>query len=253
MIHYLGNLEKSIKMFGYLFSDIHIRRWNEDNSEKQDICVPIEFGGKERMFFLLNNRMKNENIKLENVFPRLGYNVKDILYDSSRMLNKDIKISSSYTDKDEIDYLEVEYNRVPVNVKFELLICAVRKSDLFMILEQIIPWFKPSLTIRANLNPYVGDDNVSIPIVYESALFKDFNNEAPFSNNEDQVQIYTMNFNVKTYLYCLNNEDDNGNYPGSSGLGKAIREIELGSVNYDDSRIVTDNSLYTIKYPIIEN
>lgn len=249
MIHYLGNLEKTIDIFGYLFSDIHIRRWNENKSSKQDIHIPIEFGGKERMFYILNNKMKNEKIKIENVFPRLAYNVKDIAYDNERMLNKDIFISSTYTDGNENDYLEVEYNRVPVNVKFELLVCAVRKSDLFMILEQIIPWFKPSLTIRANLNPYVGDDKVSIPIIYESASFKDFNDEAPFSGHNDQVQIYTLNFIVKTWLYCLNKEDSDGSYPGNSGLGKAIKQIELGNVDYKDIRPVTDDSLYTIKYP----
>ena len=133
MIHYLGSFEKTIDIFGYLFSDIHIRRWINDNGTKfkKDIQVPIEFSGKERMFYLLMNKMKDENIKLDTVFPRMGYTISDIQYDSSRMLNRNqlishtidesgievfdglIKITSASVEKYGVDWLE-KHN---INVK----------------------------------------------------------------------------------------------------------------------------------------
>lgn len=248
MIHYLHTLETTVDIFGYIFSDIHIRRWNSDKTEKKDIYVPIEFTGKERMFYLLNNKMKDENIKINSVFPRMGYSISDIFYDSSRMLNRDIIISDNYSNTTG-DYIETEANRLPYNVKFDLDIAATHKTDLFMILEQILPWFRPSYVIQAKLNPYVGDSNVSIPIVLENAIYNDFNQEAPFSDTENKLYMFTLRFNVKTWLYSLNNEDNNGGYPSDSGIGKAIKEIELGTCNWNDSRPVTDDSLYTIHYP----
>lgn len=245
MKKYLGSFEKTIDIFGYLFSDIHIRRWINNKSEKQDIYVPIEFAGKERMFYLLNNKMKEDNIKFENVFPRMGYSITNITYDSSRMLNKHLTISAPIDESG----MEVELNRVPYNVKFRLDIASTHKSDLFQILEQILTWFKPSLCLKANLNPYVGDDKVDIPIILEQNEYNDFNEEAPFSNTPDKLYMHTLQFNMKTWLYCLNHEGNDGSYPDDNGLGKTIKEIELGITKFKDNRAVTDDSLYTVHYP----
>lgn len=250
MIHYLGSFEKTIDIFGYLFSDIHIRRWINDGESKykKDIQVPIEFSGKERMFYLLMNKMKDENIKLDTVFPRMGYTISDIQYDSSRMLNRNQLITHTIDENG----IEVELNRVPYNVKFTLDIATVHKSDMFKILEQILPWFRPSLILKANLNPYIGDDKVDVPVVLESAQFNDFNENAPFSGTPDKPITYALNFVMKTWLYSLNSESDiDGSYPdiNGGGLGKVIKEIELGVTGWDDSRKVTDDSLYTIHYP----
>lgn len=245
MIHYLESFSKTVDIFGYIFSDIHIRRWTENKTKKQDIYVPIEFAGKERMFYLLNNKMKDENLKVESVYPRMGYSIADIFYDSSRMLNKNLLISSTYDENG----IEVELNRVPYNVKFRLDIATTHKSDLFQIMEQILPWFKPSLTLKANLNPYVGDDKVDIPIVLENSTYNDFNEDAPFSNTPDKLYTYSLMFNMKTWLYCMNHEGNDGSYPDINGIGKTIKEIELGITSFKDTRPVTDDSLYTTHYP----
>ena len=199
------------------------------------------------MFYILNNKMKNENIKLECVFPRLAYSMTDILYDSSRMTNRNLLISHHIDENG----IELELNRVPYNVKFRLDIATVHKSDMFKIIEQILPWFRPSLILKANLNPYIGDDKVDVPIVLENTQFDDFNEEAPFSGSQDKLITYGLNFVMKTWLYSLNNESDiDGSYPDiNGGLGKTIKEIELGTVGWNDTRVVTDDSLYTIHYP----
>ncbi|MBO7042963.1 tail sheath stabilizer and completion protein [bacterium] len=248
MIHSLDSFAKTIDIFGYLFSNIHIRRWIEDNGTKykKDIKVPIEFTGKERMFYLLNNKMKEENIKLDSVFPRMSYTMKDIAYDASRMTNRNWIISVPYGESG----AEVELNRVPYNVKFDLDIAATHKSDLFKILEQILPWFRPSLILKANLNPFIGDDKVDVPVVLDSTNFEDFNQEAPFSETPDKLITFGLSFTMKTWLYKLNDEDNDGNYPDiDTGLGKVIKEIELGVTGWNDKREVTDDSLYYIHYP----
>lgn len=245
MIHYLSSFEKSIDIFGYLFSNIHIRRWDSEKTNKQDIYVPIEFNSKERMFYLINNKMKNDNIKIDSVFPRMGYTMTGFQYDGQRMLNRSIQIKNNYGE----NYIEVEDNRIPYILTFDLNIASTHKSDLFQIIEQILPWFRPSITIKANLNPYIGDDKTDVHVVLKTNSYTDQNNETPFSEKPDGLYIETLTFDMKTWLYSLNNEGNDGSYPDNQTIGNTIKEIELGATNWRDSRPVTDDSLYNIHYP----
>lgn len=245
MIHYLSSIEKTIDIFGYLFSNIKIRRWNTAKTDKQDILIPIEFNSKERMFYLLNTKVKENNIKIDSVFPRMTYSIKNIEYDNIRMLNRDIFL----TQLQQNGRAEIEQNRIPYNIPFTLSIAATHKSDLFMILEQILPWFAPDLNLICNLNPYIGDDKVSVPILLQNGTFSDNNQDTPFSNTESKLYFYDMEFLVKTWLYCTNNEGNDGSYPDSSSIGKTIENIKLGTIDWNNSKPVTDDSLYPIIYP----
>lgn len=250
MIYYNKSIEKSVKLFGFLFSDIHIRRWMSDKSKKKDLLVPLRYMDKQRMYYLINNKMIDLNAnKIDSVYPLMAYSISDIYYDSSRQLNPQfIRTNNYYDSKIKKDIPESEYMAVPYNIKFTLTIASIQRSDLFQILEQILVWFQPSLSIRANMNPFIGDDKISIPIKLDSTQFNDFNNTAPFSETEDKPLEYNLNFIMKTYLYRMNLEDEQGNYPGG-GLGKPIKEIEAGVTFFDDKRPVTDDSLYTIHIP----
>lgn len=250
MIHYEKILEKYIQVFGYLFSNIHIRRWKSDKSEKQDLLVPITYMDKQRMYYLLN--LKNADLasaKINSVYPRLAYSLKGVDYDANRQLNPTFMMTNNYySELYNKDVTEIEVNKVPYNFKFDLTMVSMFRSDLFQIMEQILPWFTPSLTINMNVNPYIDTDSISIPIYLSSNTFTDFNNEAAFSETEDKPIEYTLSFLMKGYLYNFNDEDTDGTYPGSSLL-KTIREIEAGTTTMDDPRPVTDDSLYTWHIP----
>lgn len=217
-------------------------------SEKQDLLVPIEYMDKQRMFYLLNTKLTDaDSPKIESVYPRMAYSISDISYDPSRQLNPTYIMSHNYYDGNK-DITEVEVNRVPYNISFNLHLVSIHRSDLFQMMEQILPWFTPSLSVRANINPYIGDDNISVPILLSATNFEDFNNEAPFSDQPDKPITMTLSFVMKTFLYVLNDEDIDGSYPGNS-IGKTIKEIEAGVTFTDDKRPVTDDSLYTIHIP----
>ena len=227
----LNSISNNIKLFGWLFSDVHIRRMNSTDSTYQDIYVPISYMGKERMFYLINNSQADlKSPKIDSVYPKMGYQMKDMFPDWERMTNPYQKISGvTYSTSGE-EQLEVELNKLPFTFKFELTIAAIHQTDLYAILEQIFPLFRPSYTLKANLNPYLGEEKSDVNIVLKNGVFTDFNEEVPFGNNAEKPIVYTLEFEQKSWLWTTNNVDDSGSGGGGDVpvFAKPIKEIELG-------------------------
>lgn len=219
-------IANNIKLFGWLFSNIHVRRKNSTTGEKQDIYVPITYIGKERMFYLINKEQTDlGSPKLNGVYPKMGYELKDIYPDWERLTNPYQTVSNSSFDSHGEPIVETELNKIPVNFKFMLTIAAIHQTDLFHILEQVFPLFRPSYTLKANLNPALGETQSDVSIVLNNGVFNDFNEEAPFSDNPEKPLVYTLNFEQKSWIWTANDEDEGG---GGSPFGKPIKEIELG-------------------------
>lgn len=218
-----NTIANNIKLFGWLFSDVHIRRKAADGTQ-QDIYVPISYMGKERMFYLINNTQSDlKSPKIDGVYPMMGYELKDFKPDWDRMTNPYQTISADYEYDGEM-VVEVELNKIPAIFSFSLSVAAIHQTDLFHIIEQIIPRFRPSFTVKANLNPQLGETQSDVTFLYKSGQFTDFNEEAPFGGSSEKPLVYTLDFDVKTWLWTPNDED------GSGGgiFAKPIREIELG-------------------------
>lgn len=242
-----NTIANNIKLFGYLFSDIHIRRKNSDTGTKQDIYVPLSYMGKERMFYLINKSQTDlASPKINGVYPKMGYELKDIYPDWERMTNPYQLVSSTSFDEHGLPVNEVELNKIPVNLKFTLTIATIHQTDLFHILEQIFTFFRPSYTMKANLNPILGEDKSDVTIVLENGEFQDFNEEAPFSDHPEKPIVYSLNFNVKSWIWTANDEDDSGG--GGNPFGKPIREIEAGiwvqKEPFTAEQLVDDNMYY---------
>lgn len=239
---YLNTIENNIALFGHLFSDLHIRRVNSKTKEKQDIKIPISYMGKQRMFYLIQNQLADPNsIKVESVYPKCGYAITDMFPDWTRMTNPFQKVSETYGDSG----VEVELNKIPFNIKFEVTFAVKQQTDLYMILEQILTWFKPSITIKAKMNTQIGEIASDINIVLDNGIFKDFNDEAPFSEKPNSPLLYGLAFTSKTWLWCTNDVNDDG----TVGLSKSIKEIQLGvfpTSDFNEPGILLDTS-YPIK------
>lgn len=209
-----NTIENNIKVFGHLFSDLHIRRKNGE--EYQDIHVPINYMGKERMFYLINNSQVDLNSpKISIVLPSMGYNLTDINPDWERLTNPHRLIKGDLPD----GLTEIEINKIPVKIGFNLTVAAIHQTDMYNILEQIFTWFRPSYTFKARLNPLI-EDKSDINILLESGEYADPTEEAPFSETPNKPLIYTFKFVCKTWVWTGNDDD--------SGFSKTIKEIELG-------------------------
>lgn len=135
---YNGSIRKMIVLFGNIFNNIEI---NRDNNAK--IKIPITYASKEKFVARLNssntNSIENETVKIETVLPRMCYNLVDMQYNSQlRTAGTNYTVLSGYK----------KYNPVPYKFMFELSIFTRNQSDLFEIIENILPYFGPSFCTR---------------------------------------------------------------------------------------------------------
>jgi len=221
-VKYLKIAEKNVSLFGNIFSDLSITRIKSTNtSVTQTIKVPITYAGKESFNYLIKNKLTNQDqVKVQAVLPAMGFALKNIYYDLTRQLNRNNVISGSFNDE-----LTVEYNKVPYNFDFELNIAAVHQSDLLQIIEQVVVLFKPDLNLTVKLYEELEENEVDVSVTLKNNVFEEFNTfDTPFDSKTTKPLFYTLNFTLKSWLYCTGENDL---------VAKKIKEVDLGIWPWD--------------------
>jgi hypothetical protein len=190
---YHETLRKCIVGFGTLFNDIHITRKDSSGNTIQSMKVPLAYGAKQKFLSRLTedpNLTKTVAITL----PRIGFEIGQIAYDSTRKLNKIQKVKKAGTAGNKVD---TQYMPVPYNIDFELYAMSKNSEDALQIVEQILPYFQPDYTITINDIVQMSSKR-DVPIVLTGISYED-NYAGEWT--ERRAIIYTMSFTAKCYLY----------------------------------------------------
>jgi hypothetical protein len=191
---YFGSIRKYVTIFGSLFNDISINRVDSDDKTVKTIKVPISYGPKER--YLTREEQNPDLLRpISMVYPRMAFEITSVTYDSSRKLNPIGKCTSGSSSS---GTLKTQYNPAPYNIGFSLSIIARNSDDALRIVEQILPFFNPSINVTANLIPEMNYDPVTIPISLE-AVQQGEAYTGPFESQE--FVIWNLYFNLKGYIY----------------------------------------------------
>lgn len=193
--HYHGCIRKLVVAFGSLFDEIYISRKNADGSELKRIKVPISYGPKEKFFRKINELDRNgSRDSVENILPRIGFDISSMSYDTGRKLNS---LNKTYLPRDEADLTaSYSYNEVPYNVEFSLYIMTRNIDDGYQIVEQILPYFTPDFTIAMNFTDL--NKTIDVPIVLTS-----INSTEDYEGDlqERRLVTHTLTFTAKSYIY----------------------------------------------------
>ena len=190
---YHETLRKCIVGFGTLFNDIHITRKDSSGNIIQSMKVPLAYGAKQKFLSRLTedpNLTKSVAITL----PRIGFEIGQIAYDSTRKLNKIQKVKKAGSAGNKVD---TQYMPVPYNIDFELYAMSKNSDDALQIVEQILPYFQPDYTITINDIVQMSSKR-DVPIVLTGISYED-NYAGEWT--ERRAIIYTMSFTAKCYLY----------------------------------------------------
>jgi hypothetical protein len=160
---YHGTLEKVTKAFGTLFNRIFVVKYDESGEEIERNLVPINYATRHAYIARLESQPDLEDsLYVEAKFPRLAYEIVAITYDGNRKLNTIHRNAGSVNPDGSRN---VAYNSVAYNIDFVLTIIAKHVVDANQILEQILPYFTPSYTIKINSIPEMGyEENVTIEL-----------------------------------------------------------------------------------------
>jgi hypothetical protein len=127
------------------FNDIHVKRFSETNIEESDYIVPISFASAQKAYTLTDDDYTKYRESKYNVLPRMALSFDGMSKAPERdtnKLNKTLKIND---DGKNITYT---YNSVAWTFDFTLHILADTFTDLTMIVEQIVPMFNPTYTLK---------------------------------------------------------------------------------------------------------
>ena len=147
---YLGALKKAYLGFMAFFSVVEVSSYDSVGNPTETQIVPIIFGAREKAFDGQNNFMEYQSdesvdaVVIQTMLPIMVIRNLSLSYDSVRQLNK------NQTMKIAVDKKSFALQKVPVpyNLSFDLYIKTKTYNDLEQIIEQIIPYFTPSLNLN---------------------------------------------------------------------------------------------------------
>jgi hypothetical protein len=180
-------------MFGTMFNDIDVQRFNTAGERIQTLRVPIAYGPKEK-FLVRLAQDPNFDKDVAIVLPRMSFEITSMNYNSSRKLPSTLKNVYTYTDKDKLKY---QYTPVPFDINIALSVFVKNADDGVQILEGILPFFTPEWTNSVNLIPEL-KLKMDVPVVFNDISTED-TYEGDFSTR--RALIHTLNFTVKGYLF----------------------------------------------------
>jgi len=190
--HYHEIIRKTIIGFGTLFNDITIKHKNSSDGIISEMKVPLSYGPSQKFLARLDQQA-NLNKPVQITLPRMSFEMTSIDYDPTRKAG----VTQTFKAVDENNRMKKVYMPVPYNIGFELSVLSKLNDDCLQIVEQILPYFQPSLNITIDLIESIGEKR-DIPVVLNSVAFQD-DYEGDFSTR--RALIYTFQFTAKTYLF----------------------------------------------------
>ena len=183
-------IRKMVVAFGNLFNEIKLSRYDEQGNELETFLVPIVYGGKEKYVSRLEGD-PNLDKKVQVSLPIISFEMTNMSYDVTRKMNTFIRELS------EQKTLAI-YDPVPFDFDFSLFVYVRNVEDGAQIMEKILPYFKPDLTLPVNLIPEMGIVK-QIPVI-----FRDVQQNVEYEgdyNSKIRTIIWSLNFTLKGYLY----------------------------------------------------
>ncbi len=184
-------LRKTVIGFGTLFNDINIRHRDASGTSFSNLKVPLAYGPIQK-FLARIQQQPDLNREVALTLPRLSFEMTGLQYDPSRKTG----VTQTFLATQNGNAKKV-YMPVPYNVTFELNIISKLNDDSLQIIEQILPYFQPSLNITINLISAIGEKK-DVPVVMESITQND-QYEGGFDSR--RLIIHTLRFSAKTYLF----------------------------------------------------
>ena len=187
---YHQTTRKAVALFGTLFNDIHIKK-----PDGADIKVPLTYSAKQKWYSILIEKTSHFNEKTGKVnqpegitFPRLAYILTSINYNGTRHTSS---LNNVIATPDNGLYHKKVLQPVPYDLTFDLYLISRTMEDGLQIVEQIIPFFTPRLSVTINEIPEI-DITRDVEIVLNSVQHTD-----DFEGAYEGFSMYTWTLGFK--------------------------------------------------------
>jgi hypothetical protein len=190
---YHGIIKKLVVGFGTLFNDINIVRTDANGNQVSTIKVPISYGPIQKFLAKIKQQPDLE-AKGNITLPRLSFEIVGFSYDSTRKC----AVTQTFKTVGDDNKIRKVYMPVPYNVTFDLNLMSKYNEDSLQVMEQILPFFQPALTLTIDLVESIGEKK-DIPFVLDSIVFNDNYDKTNFEDT--RIIVHTFRFTAKAYLF----------------------------------------------------
>jgi len=152
------SLWTSTVAFMTLFEDLEVRNYTERFGEEftRRLKVDVSLATKERVQYKLLAGGHKELEQADTRLPRISIQITNITPDTSRYTGKNVKRTLSRgVDENGKNLLTYDIQPFPINIEYSVSIWAKYFEHYAQILENIIPYFDPYVTVgvkERNLN-----------------------------------------------------------------------------------------------------
>ena len=243
---YHGTLRRYVIMFGNLFNEIQVDRYDSAGTKLQTVNVPIEYGPKQKFIQRVTSDPDLDR-HISTTLPRLGFEFTSMSYAPQRKLNSAHKISRGVN----TGGLDFNYMHTPVPYDFNFSLHALFRNteDGTQIVEQIVPFFTPDFTVTMKMVPEL-NLNMDVPIELQSATSDD-SYEGDLDSR--RIQTWQLDFIIKGYLFGPIKKlkyiirDDVNLINDGSAINKAIISTQTftGNSEFGVSESITTENGYT--------
>jgi len=190
---YHGIIKKLVVGFGTLFNDINIVRTDANGNQVSTIKVPISYGPIQKFLAKIKQQPDLE-AKGNITLPRLSFEIVGFSYDSTRKC----AVTQTFKAVGDDNKIRKVYMPVPYNVTFDLNLMSKYNEDSLQVMEQILPFFQPALTLTIDLVESIGEKK-DIPFVLDNIVFNDNYDKTNFEDT--RIIVHTFRFTAKAYLF----------------------------------------------------
>lgn len=186
---YHKSIKKVIATFATLFSEVVIV-----TGDNKEVKVPIHFAQKSK---LIESMMGNEDVRNMYVdvgLPVFGFEIVNYSYQPEVMTNPLNIQHQRLTSSDDKEFM---FTSVPYSIGIELYLLADTMDSMYQVIEQVVPFFTPQLTLKITDKDLYGlTTNITFDL---TAVSQDVQYESSF----DEKKVISCNFSfiVHTKLH----------------------------------------------------
>ena len=186
---YHGSTRKIIVAFGTIFDNITVVR-----KDAKVIKVPLTYASKEAFFVVLKQNASLNKIN-SITLPRMGFIITNMGYDFERKHSSIAKFNSESVDS---LHRQKMFMPVPYNLNIQLSVYSRNMDDGLQILEQILPFFKPSFNITIDELSDMGVMR-DIPIILDTINHED--SSEGVTGESVRLLRWDLDFTIKANFY----------------------------------------------------
>lgn len=158
--------------------------------------IPVHYSPRQKWLEDIQQNTDLDQMDVDMTLPRIAFEFLSMNYDPARTTNSMNRIDN-VSAIDPTTQSTFILNRQAYNFNVKVYLAAVRFNDLLQMIEQIIPFFTPSLTVTLNDTNGLGF-TTNIPINLNSI---DYNIDYEGSFDNRRVVSATLDFTLKGYQY----------------------------------------------------